>query len=103
MKSRTASNRTFAYSGITSQGVHAIFDGTPEGADDTDLTDILSAQSLGSSLTPQSVAVHWATPVDMAKIDSGGGMYALNDRGLPRGPSGPLSGVLWRSGGHLDS
>lgn len=85
VKSRTAANRTFAYSCITSQGVHAIFDGTPGGAGNTDLTHILSGQSLGSSLTNQSVAVHWATSVDMAKIDSGGGMYALNDRGLPIG------------------
>ena len=49
------------------------------------MTHILSAQSLASSLKNQSVAVHWATSVDMAKIDSGGGMYALKDRGLPIG------------------
>jgi len=81
----TAASRLFSYSVITNTGVHAIFSGTPSGAGNTDLTHILSGQSLGSSLTNQTVVTHWATSVDGAKLDSGGGVYILNDRGLPIG------------------
>ena len=70
---------------IPTTGVHAIFSGTPSGAANTDLTHILSGQSLGSSLTNQAIVAHWATSVDGAKLDSGGGVYILNDRGLPIG------------------
>lgn len=83
--SKTAANRVFAYSVITGQGTHAIFQGTPSGSGNTDLTHILSGQDLGSSLTNQSIAAHWATSPDGSKLDSGGGVYALNDRGLPIG------------------
>ena len=81
----TAASRLFSYSVITNSGVHAIFSGTPSGAASTDLTHILSGQSLGSSLTNQRIVAHWATYVDASKIDSGAGVYILNDRGLPIG------------------
>ena len=80
----TAANRAFAYSVITDRGVHAIFSGTPSGAGNTDLTHILSGQSIGQSLTGQSVARHFATSVDGSKLSSGG-VLCLNDRGLPVG------------------
>jgi hypothetical protein len=80
----TAANRTFAYSVITGQGVHAIFSGTPSGAGNTDLTHILSGQSIGQSLTGQSVVRHFATSVDGSKLSTGG-VLCLNDRGLPVG------------------
>ena len=81
----TAADREFGLSVITNQGVHAIFSGTPAGAANTDLTHILSGQDLGSSLTGQVVVAHYATSVDAAKLASGGGVYYLNDRGLPMG------------------
>jgi len=81
----TAADREFSYSVITNQGVHAIFSGTPGGAGNTDLTHILSGQTLGSSLTNQTIISHWATSVDGSKLDSGGGVFVLNDRGLPIG------------------
>jgi len=81
----TAADREFALSVITNQGTHAIFSGTPAGAANTDLTHILSGQGLGASLTNQAIVSHWATSVDGSKIDSGGGVYYLNDRGLPIG------------------
>lgn len=81
----TAASRLFSYSVITNTGVHAIFSGTPSGAGNTDLTHILSGQPLGSSLTNQAIVSHFATSVDGAKIDSGAGVYILNDRGLPIG------------------
>tara|TARA_Y100000361_G_scaffold82548_1_gene73016 strand:- start:502 stop:1155 length:654 start_codon:yes stop_codon:yes gene_type:complete len=80
----TASNRTFAYSVITSNNVHAIFSGTPSGAGNTDLTHILSGQSIGQSLTGQRVAQHMATSIDGSKLSTGG-VLCLNDRGLPVG------------------
>jgi hypothetical protein len=80
----TAANRTFAYSVITSSNVHAIFSGTPSGAGDTDLTHILSGQSIGQSLTGQRVVSHFATSVDGSKLSTGG-VLCLNDRGLPVG------------------
>ena len=80
----TASNRMFAYSVITGSGVHAIFSGTPSGAGNTDLTHILSGQSIGQSLTGQSIARHFATSIDGSKLSSGG-VLCLNDRGLPVG------------------
>ena len=80
----TASNRTFAYSVITGQGVHAIFSGLPSTAGDTDLTHILSGQSIGQSLTGQQVVRHFATSIDGSKLSTGG-VLCLNDRGLPVG------------------
>ena len=80
----TAASRLFSYSCITGTGVHAIFTGTPAG-DSIALTHIKSGQGLGESLTGQTLACHMATSVDGSKIDSGGGMYVLNDRGLPVG------------------
>ena len=80
-----AADREFGLSVITNAGVHAIFSGTPGGAANTDLTHILSGQDLGSSLTGQSIVAHFATSVDGSKIDSGGGVLCLNDRGLPMG------------------
>lgn len=81
----TAADRECALSVITNAGVHAIFSGSPSGSGDTDLTHILSGQDLGSSLTNQRIMAHWATSVDGSKITSGGGVYYLNDRGLPIG------------------
>ena len=81
----TAADREFALSLITNQGTHAIFSGTPGGPGNTDLTHILSGQGLGASLTNQAVVSHYATSVDASKLDSGGGVYYLNDRGLPIG------------------
>lgn len=81
----TSSNRRFGLSVITNQGVHAIFDGTPSGSGNTDLTHILSGQGLGASLTNQRIVAHWATSIDGSKITSAGGAYYLNDRGLPQG------------------
>jgi len=80
----TAADREFGYSVITNRGVHAIFAGTPTGAGDTDLTHILSGQSIGQSLTGQTVMRHWATSVDGSKLSTGG-VVCLNDRGLPVG------------------
>lgn len=76
----TAANRTFAYSVITGQNVHAIFSGTPSGAGNTDLTHILSGQSIGQSLTGQRVISQMATSVDGSKLSTGG-VLCLNDRG----------------------
>lgn len=80
----TATNRTFAYSVITGNNVHAIFSGTPSGAGDTDLTHILSGQSIGQSLTGQQIVRHFATSIDGSKLSTGG-VLCLNDRGLPVG------------------
>jgi hypothetical protein len=81
----TAADREFAYSVICNDGVHAIFAGTPSGAGNTDLTHILSGQGLGASLTNKAIVAHWATSVDGSKLTSGGGVFVLNDRGLPIG------------------
>lgn len=80
----TATDREFAYSVITGTGTHAIFSGTPSGAGNTDLTHILSGQSIGQSLTGQRIAKHFATSVDGSKLSTGG-VLCLNDRGLPVG------------------
>ena len=81
----TASDREFAYSVVTNAGVHAIFAATPSGAADTSLTHIKSGQDLGQSLTGQTIVTHFATSVDGSKLTSGGGVYILNDKGLPVG------------------
>ena len=80
----TAASRLFSYSVITNQNVHAIFTGTPSGSGNTDLTHVLSGQSIGQSLTGQSVMHHMATSVDGSKLSTGG-VLCLNDRGLPIG------------------
>lgn len=81
----TAASRLFSYNIITTGGVHAIFTGTPSGAANTDLTHLKSGQGLGQSLTNQVIGRQFATSVDGSKLDSGGGVYVLNDRGLPVG------------------
>lgn len=81
----TAADREFSYSVICNDGTHAIFAGTPSGAGNTDLTHILSGQGLGASLTNKRIVTHWATSVDRSKLTSGGGVFILNDRGLPIG------------------
>ena len=81
----TAASRLFSYSVLTNTGVHAIFTGTPGGAANTSLTHIKSGQGLGASLTGQAIVCHFATSVDGSKLDSGGGVYILNDKGLPVG------------------
>lgn len=81
----TAASRLFSYSVVTNTGVHAIFTGTPSGAGNTSLTHIKSGQGLGASLTGQAIVCHFATSVDGNKLDSAGGVYILNDKGLPVG------------------
>ena len=81
----TAASRLFSYNVVTNAGVHAIFTGTPSGAANTSLTHIKSGQGLGASLTGQAVVCHFATSIDGSKLDSGGGVYILNDKGLPVG------------------
>jgi hypothetical protein len=81
----TAASRLFSWSCITRSNVHSIFTGTPSGSGNTDLVHLKSGQGLGASLTNQSIASQWATSVDGSKIDSAGGLYVLNDRGLPQG------------------
>lgn len=81
----TAADREFSYSVITSDNVHAIFAATPSGAGNVELTHILSGQGIGASLTGKTLAAQWATSVDGSKLTSGGGVYVLNDRGLPIG------------------
>ena len=81
----TAASRLFSYNVVTNAGVHAIFTGTPSGAANTSLTHIKSGQGLGASLTGQAIVCHFATSVDGSKLDSGGGVYILNDKGLPVG------------------
>ena len=85
VKCLTATSRNFAYSCITNQGVHAIFENLPADATGAQLFHILSSQGLGASLTGQRIVTHWATSIDGAKLLSGSGMFALNDRGLPIG------------------
>jgi len=80
----TSADREFGYSVITNRGVHAIFAATPTGAGSVDLNHILSGQSIGQSLTGQSVVQHFATSVDGSKLSTGG-VLCLNDRGLPVG------------------
>jgi len=81
----TAASRLFSYNVVTNAGVHAIFTGTPSGAANTSLTHIKSGQGLGASLTGQAITCHFATSVDGSKLDSAGGVYILNDKGLPVG------------------
>jgi len=80
-----AATRIFSYNVITNTGVHAIFQGTPSGSGNTDLTHVLSGQGLGASLTGQRIVSHFAISTDTVELDSGGGVYVLNDRGLPVG------------------
>ena len=69
---------------ITGQGTHAIFEVTPSGAGNNDVVHILSGQSVGQSLTGQTIVHHWLTSIDGSKLVTGGVLY-LNDRGLPIG------------------
>lgn len=80
----TASNRLFSLNTVTSRGVHAIFTATISSGNNA-LTHIKSGQGLGASLTGQQIVQHFATSIDGSKLDSAGGVYYLNDKGLPVG------------------
>lgn len=80
----TAANRLFGLNVITNTGVHAIFTATISSGDNS-LTHIKSGQGLGQSLTGQSIIQHFALSIDDEKLDSAGGCYYLNDKGLPVG------------------
>ena len=84
VKPISASSRVATLSVITGQGTHAIFETTPSGAANNDVVHILSGQSVGQSLTGQTIVHHWLTSVDGSKLSTGGVLY-LNDRGLPIG------------------
>ena len=80
----TASDREFAFMVRTSQGVNAIFSGTPSGAGNTDLTHILSAQAAGTSLVGQTITMQASSSVDAGNSKlSTGGVLILDDKGLP--------------------
>ena len=81
----TAASRLFSWSCITNSNVHSVFIGTPSSSGNTDLLHLKSGQGLGASLTGQTISAQWATSIDGSKIDSSGGLYVLNDRGLPQG------------------
>ena len=77
-------DRTAAYNVTTNQGVHAIFSVKPTGAATNQLTHILTGQTIGQSLTGQSLASHFFNSTDGAKY-RGGSALVLSDRGLPVG------------------
>jgi hypothetical protein len=76
--------RTCAYSCITNTGTHAIFSGSAASGN-VALTHILSGASIGGALTNQAVSKHFFISDEGALLTSGGGVYILDDRGLPRG------------------
>ena len=78
------SPRTVAYSCITRSGTHAIFSGSAASGN-VALTHILSGAGLGGALTGQTIGKHVFISDEGALITSGGGVYILDDRGLPRG------------------
>ena len=83
----TASNRTFAYSVMTTTGISAIFSGTPSGSGNTDLTHIKSGQQIGQSLTGNTIARQFSTSIDGSKLSTQG-VVILNEQGLPYGACG---------------
>jgi len=78
------SPRTCAYSCITNQGTHAIFSGSAASGD-VSLTHILSGAQLGGALTNQTINKHFFISDEGALITSGGGVYLLDEKGLPVG------------------
>jgi len=80
-----AATRKNAYNTITTDGIHSIFVATTTGDNAQSALQIKSGQGLGASLTGKSIAKHWATSVDGTLIESGGGFYIINDKGLPVG------------------
>jgi len=82
---KTASNRLNALNTITADGIHSIFTATTTGDNAQSAVQIKSGQGLGESLTGKRIISHWATSIDGSKIESGGGFYYINDKGLPIG------------------
>ena len=80
-----AATRLNAYNTITTDGIHSIFTATSSGDAAYSATQIKSGQGLGASLTGKTISKHWATSVDGTLIESGGGFYIINDKGLPVG------------------
>ena len=76
--------RTCAYSCVTNTGTHAIFSGSAASGN-VALTHILSGASIGGALTNQAVSKHFFISDEGALLTSGGGVYILDDRGLPLG------------------
>lgn len=80
-----AATRSVSYQCITNQGVHAIFSGT-DASGNVELTHVLSAQGIGASLTGQKIMNHFGVQCAASSAKNiSGGVYVLNDRGLPAG------------------
>ncbi len=82
---KTAASRLNALNTITADGIHSIFAATTTGDNAQSAVQIKSGQGLGESLTGKRIVQHWATSIDGSKIESGGGFYYINDKGLPIG------------------
>ena len=86
--SSAAATRAVGYSVITSAGVHSIFSGL-DSTGNIELLHVLSGQGIGASLTGQTIVRHFGTQSSASNLkNTSGGVYVLNDRGLPAGSCG---------------
>lgn len=81
----SASDREAALVCYTSAGNNHIFSVTPSGAATNALTSIITGQSIGDTFQGQTIVKAFLTSVDGIKITSGGGVYVVNDKGVPVG------------------
>ena len=94
MMSNTATDRQVALTVATNRGVYAIFQNTPTGAGEFELTHAITGQSIGQSLDGQTITHAFLSAYGHNNIISGGGAYILNGSGSVVGAASAMDSQL---------
>jgi len=94
MMSNTATDRQVALTVATNRGVYAIFQNTPTGAGEFELTHAITGQSIGQSLDGQTITHAFVSADGQNNIISGGGIYVLNGSGSVIGAASAMDSQL---------
>jgi len=94
MMANVASDRQVALTVATNRGVYAIFQNTPTGAGEFELTHAITGQSIGQSLDGQTITHAFVSADGQNNIISGGGIYVLNGSGSVIGAASAMDSQL---------
>ena len=94
MMSNTSTDRQVALTVATKQGNYAIFQNTPTGSGEVELTHVITGQSIGQSLDGQTLSHVFVSAYGHNNIISGGGAYILNGSGSVVGAASAMDSQL---------
>jgi len=94
MMANGATDRQVALTVATNRGVYGIFEATPTGAGEFELTHAITGQSIGQSLDGQKITHAFVSADGQNNIISGGGIYILNGSGSVIGAASAMDSQL---------